>query len=149
MDLSETLLSVNSGEVIRFPVESTSPLAQFQRIDTVSNFGNLRDLAVVQTAIKTSPTISSTDVANLVQNILSSAGASGIMTVQLPDIYIAEGATLVFGGPITVLAANNVNIEGEMLVYGHLNLTCASLGTPPPPLPKQIIRNPPNMVLPD
>jgi hypothetical protein len=103
-------------------------LAKYQQLQTLSKVSNLSDLAVVRVFAASHPTLSFAQMANMVAGILSSANASGLLNVNLPDLTVYEGGTLVLAGPINQLTANNVQIDGTIIVHGSLNLICNQLG---------------------
>ena len=119
---------ITSGQVVNFPVPSDHPLAKYQQLQPVPAVGNLSDLAVVRVLTKSNPNLSTAQITATVAGMLNSANVSSILTLNLPDITVQEGATMVLGGPINKLNANNVTIEGTLVVHGSLNLTCNQLG---------------------
>jgi len=119
---------IASGEVVNFPVASDHPLAKYQQLQDVSEVDNHRDLAVVRALTASNPNLSTAQTASAVTGILRSSMVSKILAVNLPDLTVQKGGTLVLGGPINRLSANNVTIEGTVIVHGSLNLTCKQLG---------------------
>jgi hypothetical protein len=124
---------IKSGEVVRFPVASDHPLAKYQQLLDVSQVPNLHELAIVRRLRTANPNLPPSAVVAAVQGILRSSGVSTIFTQLLPDITIEQGATAIYDGPVTQIAAGKVSVQGEMIVYGSLNLTCTELDGVIPP----------------
>jgi hypothetical protein len=129
-----TPLTIQSGLTVRFPVAATHPLAQYQTLKALSDVANLNDLAVSSALTNINPKLTSAQLNAAVGGFLSAQGASAVAQLQFPDLHVEEGATLVFAGPITVVVANNFYVDGTIIAYGSLNISCASFGASPAPL---------------
>jgi hypothetical protein len=116
-------------------VASNDPLAQFQQLKAPAEVANLQDLAIVRSLVRANPNVSAAQINDAVNSILASSGVSHIPIITLPDITVEQGATVVFGGPITSVVANNFYVDGTIIAHGSLNISCASFGASPPAPP--------------
>jgi hypothetical protein len=129
---SSTSVVVKSGQIVRFPVASNDPLAQYQQMKTVAELGDLHGLSVVRALVAAKPGSSTADITGAVNGILASAGTSQATVITIPvDFHVEVGGSVVFAGPVTTIEAQNVYIDGQMFVYGNLTLTCNALGASP------------------
>ena len=124
---NETVV-INPGEVVRFPVPSGHPLARYQQLKPVSEFGNLHDLAIVRKLITDHPQITPDEIVRAVTGLLSSFATTTFLSLLFPDITVKSGGILILSGPINYVTAGKVVVQGEIQVHGSLNLFCSQLG---------------------
>lgn len=122
---------ISQGQVVRFPVPSGHPLEQYQRLEPLAASAP-HELPIGQALVAAQPTLSGQQLTEHVQNYIDSLPTAmmevGHLVIDLGDLLVNEGSTVVIAGPSTTFTARNVTVKGTLEVNGSMTLKCEQLG---------------------